>query len=386
MKPLSIKKRKILLIVLASLFILIAPFVLLKSFGYKLSYTKSVTQGVVQGVEKVKGAFVWIKTGGIYLYSNINGTRIYVNDNFIESSGLILRNTLIQGLDPNETYDVVVKKDGLHDWRKKITVYPSAVTEARVLMLPTEIKTKIIYPYYDEQGVGTTTIDNYSTSTFSINDDNELPSLVIAEKKDKDYLELATEFGLINSSNQDDSGKNDLDLIESSELNNITDDETKISTSTVEKSIPEYFIDLGIEDPDELENLIYLADQVAWLENENIKLHWIKPDKVQNYYYCLELENCRTEINLDWNQDILKFDFLPGRDDVFVVMTIDGIYAVEVDDRSDRNIQPIYLLEEASSAESEMLNESDEQEDLDFKIIQNDVVVYDDGVFKVLDL
>jgi hypothetical protein len=73
-----------------------------------------------------------------------------------------------------------------------------------------------------------------------------------------------------------------------------------------------------------------------------IILNWIGPKNEIPYYYCLDFENCRQKIVLEWIDEIQKFDFLPNRNDVFLVLVNSGLYAVEVDDRSERNIQTVY--------------------------------------------
>ena len=61
---------------------------------------------------------------------------------------------------------------------------------------------------------------------------------------------------------------------------------------------------------------------------------------------------------------------MPGRNDVWIVLVQDGIYAVEVDSRSKRNIQPIYL-----------------GKDLDFRLDgSGNLIVKDKGSFIELDL
>jgi hypothetical protein len=74
-------------------------------------------------------------------------------------------------------------------------------------------------------------------------------------------------------------------------------------------------------------------------------LNWISKSEQVPYYYCNgEKEKiCNEKITLDWSNEILKFEYMPGRSDVWIVLVNDGIYAVEVDHRSDRNIQKIYL-------------------------------------------
>ena len=110
-------------------------------------------------------------------------------------------------------------------------------------------------------------------------------------------------------------------------------------------------------------------------------MHWI--DKIENiaFYYCNPLSRslingdqeeriCNEEIVLDWADDIKRFDYYPGRGDVWIVLTSGGIYAVEVDPRSGRNIQPIY----------EGLN-------LDFRLNNvGNLIVKDKGSFIEVDL
>jgi hypothetical protein len=82
------------------------------------------------------------------------------------------------------------------------------------------------------------------------------------------------------------------------------------------------------------------------------------------YYYCDGEENkvCVNKITLDWKDEIKKFDYLPGRDDVWLVLTAGGLYAVEVDGRSDRNIQTIY-----------------KGPNLDFRLTQTDRLIIKEG-------
>jgi hypothetical protein len=350
MKPLSKKARLGSGIFLGIIFVILAPIILADSFGY--------------GWGKIEDAFTFVKKGGIYVGSEFSGVEIYIDGEYFKDSGLLIRNTLIQDLTPNQDHDVVAQKEGRHDWRKTLPVYESLVTEARVLMLPLEIETQEIYPFFDALDQGTTT----ATSTERLVKVDDLPEEILING----YIPTNPQYrDLINLFNED---KNDVyststDLIDE-KLQTTIDDivSATTSTSTPEKDIPEYFVKLGIEDPEELQNLIELNDQVAWIENGDIVINWIDENEKPIYYYCLELEDCRNQIVLDWGSDIIKFDFLPGRFDVFVVLVEDGIYAVEIDDRSQRNIQPIYL-----------------GENLDFKIDRNNIVIKEGLVFNIID-
>lgn len=309
-------------------FVVVAPFVVFRSLGYRFGQLGEL--------------FTWIQTGGIYIHSNINNATVYLNDEYVESSGLWLRNTLMQDLEPGRSYEVVVQKPGLQDWRKTLPVYPSLVTEARVLMMPVDVEADAVYPYIDVSGVGTTT-PIVSTSTG-----------VMVEPV-AEYLTLVALFAA--SSTDADGDTTPADVAGG-------------SLATTTENVPEYFHRLGVVDPTSLQNVIIDGDQVSWLSRGDVLVHWVDENKIPPYYYCISTTECRSKIVLNWDSDIIAFNFLPGRDDVLVVLVDDGLYAVEVDDRSARNIQPIYL-----------------GKDLQFRIDDRDrIIVSDGGVFYILDL
>lgn len=315
-------------------FVIITPIILAKSMGYK-----------IEKLDKIEDLFSFSETGGIYVHSNINNTSIYLNGEYVENNGLLIRNTLIQNLEPQEEYEIVIQKEGFHDWRKKLTVYPSLVNEVRVLMLPKEIPMTEIIDTAELLQMGFATSTVLIADSVSSTKPNSTPAPVINTVPKKPIDNIKNPSG--------DSA-------------DISDEN---STSTKEE-IPEYFAKFGIEDPSKLNNPIYFGEQVAWLENGNIRLIWTDDKKTAPYYYCLEWNNCRNEIVINWSDEIKQFDLLPGRDDVFVVLVKDGIFAVEIDDRSDRNIQPIYL-----------------GENLEFKKnIRGQIVVSDNGKFYQIDL
>jgi len=275
-----------------------------------------------------------VKTGGIYIHSDITNTEVYLDGEFVKNNGVLLRNTFIQKLRPEKEYQIRIDKEGFNTWTKTFFVYPSLVAEGNVMMLPLEIEKRGIFPFIDVDGLGTTTPD--------------LEKLDILIPTNKEYNDLVEIFNPAVSTT----------------TKPVVIDVNEIATNTlVSKSeIPEYFIELGISDPEELENLIVLGNEVSYLENENVILNWIGKKDSQPFYYCLNLQDCRTQIILDWDDEIKSFDFYPGRNDILVALTENGIFAVEVDDRSTRNINAIYL-----------------GQDLDFIKSDNDRIVVKDG-------
>lgn len=317
MKPLSKKIRATSLVLMFLIFLVVGPILLIGALGYKL--------------DQLEDVFTIVKTGGIYLQSDISGIKVYVDGNFVKKNGLFLRNTLVEELKPNETHELVVRKEGFYSWTKKLTVHESLVTEVRLMMLPENIDDREIYPYLDLEGNGLT--EEPLEGEFLIN---------------KEHVELLKLF------TPEEEVEEVKDIFDTKSLEDV------VITSA--KNIPEYFINLGVDDPDKLENLITMGGEVSWLDNGNVLIHWIGRETAAPCYYCLSPEECRTKITLDWEDDINSFDFFPGRSDVLIVSVDSGIYAVEIDDRSERNIQPIYF-----------------GDDLEWIKTENDRIVVKDG-------
>lgn len=121
-KPLSRKKRFILLVLCLGLFLIIAPTAILFATGYRLGE-----------------AFELTRTGGLYVAVGQSGAKIYINDELVKETGLFQRGFLLQNLKPDE-YKIRVEKDALFVWEKMLPVYPTTVTDARVFMIAKEPK------------------------------------------------------------------------------------------------------------------------------------------------------------------------------------------------------------------------------------------------------
>lgn len=316
MKPLTVRQRSISMLILALVFLLIAPIILLISLGYRLDNEFSIQ-----------------KTGGIFVHSDVANSSVFVDGEYLKESGIFIRNTLIQDLTPNKKYLIEVHKEGYQSWTKEIFVYPSIVSEGRVLLLPNEFVRREVFQYVDENDIATSTT----------------PSKKQTKPNNPEYISFATLFA---SSTKATSTR-------------------AVATSTIATATPQqqksdlqlFFEDLTIVDFEKLPNLIIDGKEVSWLMNGNINLYWIDDLASIPYYYCGGEERlCVKNITLDWKDDIKRFEYLPGRNDVWIVQIQNGIYAVEVDGRTERNIQKIY-----------------EGKNLDFRLSQNDRIIVKEG-------
>jgi len=60
------------------------------------------------------------------------------------------------------------------------------------------------------------------------------------------------------------------------------------------------------------------------------------------YYFCVN-QACQDKINVTTKSPVKTFDFFPGRDDILIVALSDGIYVIEIDNRSAQNIQTLMI-------------------------------------------
>jgi hypothetical protein len=313
MKPLTTRQRSLSLGILILLFVVMAPLILLYSLGYRIDDALSLQ-----------------KTGGIFIHSNETESTVFVDGEFLKNSGFIVRNTLIQDLVPNREYKVEVHKDGHQSWVKSLFVYPSIVTEGRVLLLPNEFEKREILPFLDE--------DDNATSTAPARG---------AKPDNPEYVNVATLFA---SSTR-------------AVAKTVATTTTATSSSEQKSKLELFFDELAIRDFETLPNLIVDGKEVSWLSSGNISLYWTDEFESIPYYYCGGIEReCSNKIVLDWGQDIRRFEYLPGRNDVWIVLVSDGIFAVEVDGRSERNIQTIV-----------------KGKNLEFRLTQNDGLVVREG-------
>jgi hypothetical protein len=103
---------------------------------------------------------------------------------------------------------------------------------------------------------------------------------------------------------------------------------------------------------------------VTWINNGNLYAMWGRKNEQIPFYFCTA--TCTPTLVIDWSEPIMRYEFYPSRNDVVIIGTERGVYAVELDERSQRNIQPFI-----------------EGSGLDFRILADgSIVVRDDVEFR----
>lgn len=112
------KKRTILFLGLAVLFLIAAPLTILYCLGWRLDWnTKSIIQ---PGVFYFK---VWPKNAEVYLDAKLN-----------KKTDFFFGSALIENLKPKK-YNVEIKKDGFYIWQKNLEIKKREVTDAKNIVL-----------------------------------------------------------------------------------------------------------------------------------------------------------------------------------------------------------------------------------------------------------
>lgn len=112
------KTRLIILLICTVLFLMITPYVVLYSLGYKIDFTK----------RKI------IATGGIYVRVLPQETNITIDSNIKNKTGIFSNSIFVQNLLPRE-HHILIEKEGYYDYEKNLAVEENEVTKLENVIL-----------------------------------------------------------------------------------------------------------------------------------------------------------------------------------------------------------------------------------------------------------
>jgi len=116
----ALKKRRIYFYILLVVFFVIIPIIMFYTSGYRIG----------------KG-FKIVETGGIYIYSPVAGSEIYIDNKKKKETSVLNKDIFVQNLKP-DTYSVLIAKDGFWPWAKEVIVEEKKVSEAIAFLIPKE--------------------------------------------------------------------------------------------------------------------------------------------------------------------------------------------------------------------------------------------------------
>jgi len=340
-QPLAYWQRKLIFILLLLAFLLSLPVFMFYATGYRYDFfadSPSITS-----------------TGALYVAAEALESSIFIDEVEVTNARIFRKASYIQGLIPG-LHRVHVQSQNRHTWVKNLSVYPHIVTEAEAFNLPLVPQVRPVTEYLTDSDEAVFFVATSSTPVLP-GASSTVP-LVISTSTATTTLRLNQEYALIKSLFAAQASTTaQLQKIEQSfSFATITASATassEVATTTVTRNnltlrqegedvvvqalgtgrqIPHYFCTTPVE----LE---------GGLKSEAVGE--LIPNQILFEDTLVELANntreCRTKITIDrkW-QKVIDFDFLPTSEN-FVLMNLeDGVYVVEVDDRSWQNVQLLY--------------------------------------------
>jgi len=268
----------------------------------------------------------------------------------------VFRNaSYIQGLQPG-MHRVHVQTPGRHTWVKNLSVYPHIVTEAEAFNLPLVPQIRPVTEYQTVRGEAVYIMASTSIPVFAFAS-SSVPLFITATTATSTYR-INSEYTLIKDLFAESASTTAmLSKIEESfgfatataNLNNelatttITRDNLRLYKNGddvfaealgVGRQIPHYFCTSQVattSDSTEMSASLSGVVEEEMIFQENL-------NEVSN-----NERECRTSIRIDRRaQTVYDFDFFPDNEDLILMTLADGLYVIEIDDRSWQNGQILY--------------------------------------------
>lgn len=302
--------------------------------------------------------FKIVKTGGIYVYIPISGAEIYLNNEFKKESGLIQNGIFIQNLKPSE-YSVLVAKDGFWPWQKKIKVREEAVSEIRPLLIPQNIEGTTLMKGLFSEIYGSPS-EKLLVLTETSGKNSKIHKFSFYLPKENMFLIPATAAAKNFSFQKLKKIKwNENELFAVTEKSSV-----KISFNLSEKTYDAALLALTEQKeiftmPDDYKNFKsarntnfdYLAakittrkKEILWKDDsENTLWFDLAESEKELPYFLFQEKKAKFPYKVFTSQfKIESIDFFPGRRDAAVAAILNGVYAVHLDTRGGKVVQPIY--------------------------------------------
>ena len=345
-KPMPRRQRRYMFIFLLVVFACSIPFLYLYSTGYRFDFLNSSN---------------FISTGGLFIAAEKTDVAIFIDDELVRQLRIFRKAFYAQNIDPG-THRVTVQKEGYHTWVKELPVYPHLVTEVQAFNMPLVPKATVISRWETATGsvvVGTSTVIATSTSqiyfattstaTSTYHENTHFTELRNLFKKEQPAITEALASRVLNRV-ETVSGIVSSTTVPKQEHATTTKENGGVRL--IERGQDVYALWIGSR---EQMPYYYCALKYDLLPEHNPKIRkpvqlpaavikHINPDALNSpeVQQVPKDAACVPEIRMDRkNQKIESFDFFPGSTDWVILTLEDGVYVVEIDNRSWQNVQPI---------------------------------------------
>lgn len=298
-----------------------------------------------------------VTVGGMYITAGAEDVDIFVDEEPVQNMRIFRNAAYIQNLGRG-THRVHVQREGLQTWVKELPVYPHIVTEAQSFNMPTVPQVRVISEWLTEAGTPVLIVGRgedrpfqfaSTTNTFTATSSPRTAAYV--ENTEYEYVSsLFAEDGL-----QQHASQNTLQVFQQ----DFTFGEQSATTTATTTKI--------------------MRDIHLYGDGDEVYAAWMGQERSVPYYYCLTFMSatstaaaygehvyeslveqvstttsltdpeavgarfCRDTIRIDrLDQEVRWFDFLPSSMHHVLMLLEDGLYVVEIDDRSWQNTQLLY--------------------------------------------
>lgn len=320
------RKRRVLFWISLLIFLAAVPVSVLYVLGYRLDED-----------------FRLRKTGGLYISSPVTGSEISIDKKMRKRTSILQSGVFAQSLAPR-AYKISVMKEKYRTWEKELRVLPQAVTEARALLVPQDPNAEVLF-----RGKF---IRMHASPTE--------PVFLLIERREKDsmpvfYLPKTNEFLSFEASPALSTpvSKKSAEIIRwrqggimlllngkprrfSFDFSRRSFRAVPLGGESARKTLNDIIAERARTDTREFTKVAFDP------ERRELRAFWL-PDQLLPYYFQASEE-------LLAKADVRSFEFYPGRRDAVVAAFDNGIWAMELDSRGGRIIQPIYKGKEPTLA------------------------------------
>jgi len=299
------------------LFFLIAPPVLFYASGWRITSDLSFK-----------------RVGGIFISAGTTGAEIYLDGELQKRTNILQQGLFVQGLTPEEV-SIIVAKEGYWPWTKTLDIKESFVTEARAFLVSQDI-------------TGTAILEGKYSNVYTVPE----KEIIMLERKTsggvtyefflpKERRLMTVVRGGPNLSSVSPlktfyADGDDFYLVFPAKTLRIQINESSgtltanlTSSFSIDDTLPSLPHKLMTDTRDQ--SRIWLSE-----DNTEIRAEWIGELPLPYYF-------TDKEINVFRSPNIIhSFQFYPSRRDIVLFAVQNSIFAIELDNRSTRNFQPVY--------------------------------------------
>ena len=360
-KPLPQGRRRVVFLGMVFLFLGAVPLFVFYATGYRYDFF-SETGGITA-------------TGGLYISILADKGELFLDEAPVQDVRIFRKASYIQNLVPG-MHRIHVQEPGLQTWVKELPVYPYIVTEAEAFLMPIRPQVRLVTEYQTATGTPVylgmspgTQILPFASSTLPVSVTNSQATSTLVVNSEYDFVSEL--FSSENTSTTTLIKKVTNEVVGGFKFAN--DSARGVASSTELSITTRLWRDISLYERDGEVFAKYVGEQnnipyyfcvpktslasTSELYGAQVMTGVAQAMEESSLLGTTETANsskiCRSEIRIDTHgKEVIYFDFFPNSGDLVLLHLDDGIFVVEIDDRSWQNSEQLY----PNSAEKVIIN------------------------------